>query len=247
MNYKKKILISGSDSRFCLFLKKNFSGKNIIYCNKKELDITNYSRLLNVLKKNKIKIFIHVAALSRPMKIHEKNIDLSILTNIIGTSNVVRACNRLKVKLIYFSTNYVYPCKKGNYKETDNLMPINNYGWSKLGGECAVQMLEDSLILRLSITNYPFDYKKAIKNAYSSLIYNKDFARILPLILNEKGVLNIGGKRQTIYNFAKKDNPNIKKTKLSKNSNYPLDSSLNLKKFKKILKKIKYDKKANYF
>ena len=73
-------------------------------------------------------------------------------------------------------------------------------------------MLEDSLILRLSITNYPFDYKKAIKNAYSSLIYNKDFARILPLILNEKGVLNIGGKRQTIYNFAKKNNPNIKKT-----------------------------------
>ena len=133
MNYKKKILISGSDSRFCLFLKKNFSGKNIIYCNKKELDITNYSRLLNVLKKNKIKIFIHVAALSRPMKIHEKNIDLSILTNIIGTSNVVRACNRLKVKLIYFSTNYVYPCKKGHYKETDNLMPINNYGLSKLG------------------------------------------------------------------------------------------------------------------
>ena len=181
------------------------------------------------------------------MKIHEKNIDLSILTNIIGTSNVVRACNRLKVKLIYFSTNYVYPCKKGNYKETDNLMPINNYGWSKLGGECAVQMLEDSLILRLSITNYPFDYKKAIKNAYSSLIYNKDFARILPLILNEKGVLNIGGKRQTIYNFAKKDNPNIKKTKLSKNSNYPLDSSLNLKKFKKILKKLNMIKKPIIF
>ncbi len=246
MNYKKNILISGSDSRFCLFLKKNFSGKNIIYCNKKKLDITNYSRLLNVLKKNKIQIFIHVAALSRPMKIHEKNIDLSILTNIIGTSNVVRACKKLKVKLIYFSTNYVYPCKKGNYKETDYLMPINNYGWSKLGGECAVHMLKDALILRLSITNYPFDYKKAINNVYSSLIYNKDFAKILPLLLNEKGVLNIGGKRQTIYNFAKKDNPKIKKIKLPKNSSYPLDSSINLNKFKKILKKIKYDKKANY-
>ena len=125
-------------------------------------------------------------------------------------------------------------------------MPINNYGWSKLGGECAVHMLKDALILRLSITNYPFDYQKAINNAYSSLIYNKDFAKILPLLLNEKGVLNIGGKRQTIYNFAKKDNPKIKKIKLSKNSNYPLDSSINLKKFNKILKKIKYDKKANY-
>ena len=33
---------------------------------------------------------------------------------------------------------------KGNYKETDFLMPWNNYGWSKLGGECAVQMYKNS-------------------------------------------------------------------------------------------------------
>ena len=114
----------------------------------------------------------------------------------------------------------------------------------KIGGECG-QMLK-GLNMRLSV-KITLLIIKSHKKSYSSLIYNKDFARILPLILNEKGVLNIGGKRQTIYNFAKKDNPNIKKTKLSKNSNYPLDSSLNLKKFKKILKKIKYDEKANYF
>ena len=144
MNLNKKILISGSDSRFCFFLKKYFNKKNIIYCNKKKLDVTNYPDLLKILKKNKIKIFIHIAALSRPMTIHEKNIDLSILTNIIGTANVVRACKKLNIKLIYFSTNYVYPCKKGNYKESDSLMPINNYGWSKLGGESAVQMYKNS-------------------------------------------------------------------------------------------------------
>jgi dTDP-4-dehydrorhamnose reductase len=134
------------------------------------------------LREKKIKIFIHIAALSRPMEIHDKKIDLSIQTNIIGTANVVRACSKLKIKLIYFSTNYVYPCKRGNYKETDPLMPINNYGWSKLGGECAVQMLKDSLILRLALTDFPFGYKKAIKNAYSSFIFNKDFAKILPSI-----------------------------------------------------------------
>ena len=32
----------------------------------------------------------------------------------------------------------------GNYKESDNLKPFNNYGWSKLGGECAVNMYENS-------------------------------------------------------------------------------------------------------
>ena len=233
----KKILISGGDSRFCFYLKKEFNSKNIIYTNKKQLDILNYKNLIKKLKRDKIKIFIHIAALSRPMNIHEKNIELSIQTNIIGTANIVRACKKLKIKLIYFSTNYVYPCKKGRYKETDTLKPINNYAWSKLGGECAVQMLKDSLILRLSMTDYPFAYKTAIKNAYSSFLYNKDFAKILPHLLNEKGVLNIGGVRQTIYAFAKKDNNRIKGIRISKKFKYPLDSSISINKFKSILKK----------
>ena len=76
------------------------------------------------------------------MSIHEK-IDLSIQTNIVGTANVVRACKKLNIKLIYFSTNYVYPCRNGNYRNRF-LFPINNYAWSKLGGECSVQMLKDS-------------------------------------------------------------------------------------------------------
>ena len=173
------------------------------------------------------------------MEVHEKNIDLSITTNIIGTANVVRACKKLKIKLIYFSTNYVYPCKKGNYKETDSLLPINNYGWSKLGGECAVHMLKNSLILRLSITDYPFAYKKAIKNSYSSLIYNKDFAKLFSRLLDSSGVINIGGKRQSIYSFAKNDNPKIKTVSISKKSNFPKDSSLNIKKFREIIKKSK--------
>ena len=234
---KKKIMISGGESRFCFYLKKNLNDKQVIYANKKTLNILNYKNLIKVLKKNKIKIFIHIAALSRPMKIHETNIDLSIQTNIIGTANVVRACKKLNIKLIYFSTNYVYPCNKGNYTETDKLLPINNYAWSKLGGESSVQMLKNSLILRLSITDYPFAYKKAIRNAYSSLMYNKDFAKVLPYLFNEKGILNIGGKRQSIYNFAKKDKTKIKSIKISKKSNFPIDSSLNTKKFKKILLK----------
>ena len=235
----KKVIISGADSRFCSYLKKFFFNSNIIYADKKYLNIINYNELVKILKKKKINIFIHIAALSRPMSIHEKNIDLSIQTNIIGTANVVRACQKLNIKLVYFSTNYVYPCKKGNYKETDYLMPINNYAWSKLGGECAVQMLKNSLILRLSITDHPFPYKKAIKNAYSSLIYNRDFAKVLPHILQEKGILNIGGKKQSIFDFAKKYNKKIKAIKISKNSNFPFDSSLNVQRYKKILQSLK--------
>ena len=65
----------------------------------------------------------------------------------------------------------------------------------KIRGECAVQMLKNSLILRLAMTDFPFSYEAAIKNAYSSFIYNKDFAEILPHILDEKGIINIGTKK----------------------------------------------------
>ena len=70
------------------------------------------------------------------MNIHEKNISNSISTNIIGTSNVVKICSQYNIKLIYFSTNYVYPGKKGDYSENDPVLPINNYALSKFGGEC---------------------------------------------------------------------------------------------------------------
>ena len=71
-----------------------------------------------------------------------KDIKKSIDLNIIGTANITKACEERNIKLIYFSTNYVYPGKKGNYKEGDNLLPVNNYAWSKLGGEAAVQFIK---------------------------------------------------------------------------------------------------------
>ena len=233
----KNILITGGNSRFARELKKVFYGDNIFYKNKKDLDILNLKNLEKVIKSINPKTIIHLAGLTRPMKIHEKDIISSINLNIIGTANLVKICARTNIKIIYFSTHFVYPCKKGNYKESDTLSPINNYAWSKLGGEAAVQMYKNSLILRLSMSEYPFVHKSAFVDIKSNFIYNVDVAKILPKILDIKGVLNIGGKKSSIYNFAKKSNPTVKRNKLKKNQFYPKDSSTNIKKMNKILKK----------
>ena len=177
------------------------------------------------------------------MSMHDSHINKSIDLNIIGTSNIVKVSQLNKIKIIYFSTNYVYPGKKGNYKESDDLNPINNYAWSKLGGESAVQMYSNSLILRLCMTDYPFTHKKAISGAYSSFIYNKYVAMVIPYLLNEKGILNIGGKKREIYQFVKKfGNKSIKKIPLSKVKNFPKDSSIKINKFLKIIRKNKLKK-----
>ena len=230
----KKILVTGGDGRFATELKKIETKYIFIYLNKKQLDILKESSILKAINKYKPQAILHLAALSRPMNVHIKKISNSINLNIIGTCNVVKACIRKKIKIIYFSTSYIYPGKKGNYKETDGLHPWNNYGWSKLGGESAVQMYKNSLIIRACMTEKPFVHKEAYVNVKSNFIFQDQFAKLFLKIINRKGIYNIGGKSQSIYNFARSTKPNIKK-RLSKGE-FPLKQNMNIDKLNKILK-----------
>ena len=200
----KKIVVTGGSGRFSKVLKKVKSTHKIFYPTKQELNILNFKKIREYLKKVKPDILIHAAGLSRPMKIHTDDIKKSIDLNIIGTANITKACSEKKIKLIYLSTSYVYPGTKGNYNETDALLPFNNYAWSKLGGEAAVQMYKNSLILRLSMTEKPFVHKKAFTNVKTNFIYHDEVANLLLKLLKNKGIVNVGGKIQSIYNLAKK-------------------------------------------
>ena len=235
----KKIVFTGGSGRFAREFKKIKSKFKIYFPNKKKLNIENLTSIKKYLKKIKPDYFIHCAALSRPMSIHEKNISRSISINIIGTSNVVKACEERNIKLIYFSTNYVYPGNKGNYRENDPIFPINNYAISKLGGECAVRLYKNSLILRISMTEKPFVHEFAFNDVEMNFMYHDEFAKILLKLINEKGIINVGGKTQTVYNFVKKMQKNIKPISGRKmvNKKFPLKQSMNLSKLQKILKK----------
>ena len=229
-----KILVTGSDGRFSKVLKK-FNLKNIIFRNKRELNILSTKSISKNLKKYKPKYLLHLAGLSRPMSIHDKDINKSIDLNIIGTSNIVKEASKLKIKVIYLSTSYVYPGVKGNYKEDDALKPWNNYSWSKLGGECAVQMYKNSLIIRLCMTEKPFVHKYAYANVKSNFIFQEDAAKMIFKIINKKGIINIGGPSQSVYKFAKKFRTKIKK--IYSKGEFPKRTDMNLSKYKKLIKK----------
>jgi len=211
MTLKNKVVVTGGSGRFAQSLKKINSKYKFVYPSKKLLDITNLKSIQKFLQKEKPSSVLHLAALSRPMAIHDSDISKSITLNIIGTANLVKICSDLKIKLIYFSTSYVYPGKRGNYKEDDALMPWNNYAWSKLGGECAVQMYKNSLILRVSMTEKPFIHKKAFANVKLNFLFHENLAKILTKLLDKKGIINVGGPTKTVYDFAKKYNPKVKK------------------------------------
>lgn len=228
-----KILVTGSDSRFAKIIKK-FKDPRLVFRNKKELNILSVNSIKKNIRKFKPKTILHLAGLSRPMNIHEKNISKSINLNIIGTCNLVNMTSKFNIKMIYISTSYVYPGNKGNYKEEDPLKPWNNYSWSKLGGECAVQMYKNSLIIRLCMTEMPFVHKKAYANVKSNFIYQKDAAKIILKILNKKGIINVGGPSQSIYKFVKNDKKDIKK--IFSRGEFPKRTDMSLRKLKKIIK-----------
>ena len=235
----KKIVVTGGSGRFGSFLKRHKTKHKIFFPNKKQLNILSPKSIKNYLTIKKPNILVHLAGLSRPMKLHEIDIKKSINLNIIGTANITNACSEKKIKLIYFSTNYVYPGLNGNYREIDPLLPVNNYAWSKLGGEASVHLYKNSLILRACITEKPFVHDKAFGNVKTSFMYHEDAVKIFFKLINKKGVINLGGRSQFIFDFAKKENKNIKKILLKKTNNLgmPLDSSLNIKKLNQILKK----------
>lgn len=241
---KKKILISGGEGHLAQEIKKCSEGFNILCPKKSEMDITKLSDLENYISNYKPNYFIHAGAYTKPMQKHQENPSISIKTNIIGTCNVVLACIKNKTKLIYISTDYVYPGINGNYHEDDAVSPfsktndgIYKYGWSKLGGECAVRFLDDYLILRACLSDYPFPHEVAFSDVRKSYIYTKNAARIILKVLDQKGILNLGGDPLSVYEFASKSNKNIKRIKHKEITNLDIapDTSMNIEKLKNIL------------
>ena len=231
----KKIIVSGGEGRFAKELKKFKSQYNFFFRSKKQLNILIPSSIEANIKKFRPDAILHLAGMSRPMHMHEKNINLSIDLNVIGTANLVKACNKKKIKIIFLSTSYLYPGKKGNYKEEDPLLPWNNYGWSKLGAESAVQMYKNSLIIRACMTEKPFIHKYAYENVKCNFIFHDEFIKIFLKIIKLKGIINIGGKSQSIYQFAKKYNRKVKKK--SSKGELPLKMYMSLQKVKSLIKK----------
>ena len=233
INSNKKIIVTGGNGRFAQVLKKENNKLNIFFPSKKIFNILNIGLMKKYIQKIKPKYIIHCAGLSRPMNLHVKDISKSINLNIIGTANVVKLCSEFNIKLIYFSTGYVYEGKKGNYSEKDPVLPINNYAWSKLGGESSVILYKKSLILRIMMCEKPFLHDHAFYDVKTNFMFHDEVAKIIPKILDKKGVINVGGKIQSIFNFAKKTKKNVIKS--SGKKIFPPNPSMNISKLKKIL------------
>ncbi len=210
-------------------------------------DLNNKLSIDNLVFNFKPSHIINCAALAR-RKICENDPKSAISNNIIGTANLVQSVLAFSElgkgpRLLHISTDAVYYCSNGNYDEYDPTIPICNYGWSKLGAECSIRLIQDSLIVRTRFydpAEIPFD--DAAKDIFTSSISILKLIDYLHRLLfsNYVGVINVGEKRDSDFNKYRAHKPKLIMSDLNsvkKESSLPFcgDYSLSLKRLDELL------------
>ena len=158
-------------------------------------------------------------------------------TNYHSVANLVEFCNHRGIKLIHYSTDYVYAGSNPNASEEDIPIPDKTwYAYSKLlADEHIIRHSEDYLIVRGSHRINPFPYD----TAWQDQIGNFDDVDILvdqwiKLIKSEqKGVWNIGTPTKSMHEYASREKD---VNSAPAPDHFPKDTTMDLTKLNNFLK-----------
>lgn len=114
------------------------------------LDITDKNTVDNFFDNNGPTHVIHCAAYTAVDKA-EEDVNICRKVNVDGTANLVEACRRLNLPMMYFSTDYIFGGDGDHpYKIDDPANPLGVYAKTKYEGELKVVTLDKFFIIRIS-------------------------------------------------------------------------------------------------
>ncbi|MDQ7087367.1 MAG: NAD(P)-dependent oxidoreductase [Acidobacteriota bacterium] len=116
-----------------------------------EIDICDRWGMAAEIARLRPTVVLNCAAMSN-VDACEEDPEAADRVNAEGPAHLAEICRREGIRLIHFSTDYVFDGEKqGEYDEADAPGPVNHYGWSKLRGEQAVlETLVEAVVLRVS-------------------------------------------------------------------------------------------------
>ena len=148
-----RILVTGSNGQLGQEFKNNVSNSDheFYFTDENELDITKKKEILDYVTIYKIELIINCAAYTN-VDDAEINKRQATKVNLDAVKNLIEICEEKKLKMIHFSTDYVYNSDNLNpINEDSNINPINYYGISKREGERIIEKSSsDSIIIRIS-------------------------------------------------------------------------------------------------
>lgn len=148
-----KVLVTGAAGQLGYDVIKVLKQRNIecLGADIAEFDITDFATTNMFITNYHPDAVIHCSAYTAVDKA-EDNQEVCRAVNVQGTENIAKVCKSIDAKMIYISTDYVFPGNGKNYYEVDdNTEPLSVYGQTKLDGEKAVSStVNKHFIVRIS-------------------------------------------------------------------------------------------------
>lgn len=213
------------------------------------MDVSSYDQIEAFCKDRNIGIVIHAGAVTN--KFSEDRDQDYILSNIIGTANITLWSMKHNARLVYVSSDYVYPGERGDYSENAPLFPVNKYASSKLGGEMSVALHPNSLIIRTSFYS-ALNFPESCTDQFTSRIPIGEAAQAiynLALMPEVKGIINLGSaQKRSMFEIVKQEfNPHtdpILRKEIHISYAIPRDSSMNTTRYQNLKKTAMYESKS---
>ena len=146
-----KVLVTGASGQVGWELSRSCvrNGFEILALDRINLDITDQSAIYRKVRESGVSLVVNAAAYTAVDQAESES-EVAFAVNCDGPANLASACAEAGIPLIHISTDFVFDGKKkGPYRETDQVSPLNVYGKSKAAGETGVrERLQEHIILR---------------------------------------------------------------------------------------------------
>jgi dTDP-4-dehydrorhamnose reductase len=232
----------------------------IVGMDKEEIDITSADECAKAIGKTAPQIVINAAGYTN-VDGCETAKEECFAVNAEALKNIAVACHRKNIRIIHFSTDYVFNgTGSAPYKEDDDCDPINTYGASKLAGERYLQTLAQNYIIIRTAWLYGVNGKNFVRtilekakttprltvvdDQLGSPTHTKDLAAAVDLLIekNAQGIFHVTNRGScSWYQFAVKilqesgienvEVSPIKSDQLARTAKRPAYSILSMQKF----------------
>jgi len=146
-----KYIVLGSKGQLGIEFLSLLKDEEVFEYDLHNIDITKEKELKEVIEKHKPDVILNCAAYNQ-VDLSEKKKELAFKVNRDAPINLAKICTDLSIKLVHYSTNYVFDGKKSEEYEIDDIPnPLSIYGSSKLEGEQGVlKYNKNALVIRTS-------------------------------------------------------------------------------------------------